>query len=175
MTALLREARRPRDPLAGGDFEVSFVRLLATTEPTRQDFPGQPAPWRNSLTEGQCKQPRPTQPQRTMVCPHAPRWRRHPASPPYPASPDPRMVAQDGRHRGHHLGEPNHELDPGRPRVSGIGQEGGRARQAGRRRRTSPDAGRRATRGAGPAPGARHAGGGRRDPVAGTASECSQP
>jgi hypothetical protein len=21
------------------------------------------------------------------------------------------MVAQDGRHRGHHLGEPNHELD----------------------------------------------------------------
>jgi hypothetical protein len=22
------------------------------------------------------------------------------------------MVAQDGRHRGHHLGEPNHEFDP---------------------------------------------------------------
>src|SRR6476620_1384270 len=43
--------------------------------------------------------------------PHPPRWRRHPAPPPYPASPDPRMVTQDGRHSGHHLGEPNHEFD----------------------------------------------------------------
>jgi hypothetical protein len=87
------------------------VRLLATPEPTRQDFPRHPPAWRNSPTKGQCAQPRSTQPQRTMVCPHAPRWRRHLARPPHPASPDPRMVAQDGRHRGHHLGEPNHELD----------------------------------------------------------------
>jgi hypothetical protein len=63
----------------------------------------------------------------------------------------------------------------GRPRVSGILQEGGKARPAVRRRRTSPDAGRHATRGAVPAPGVRQPGDGRQDPVAGTASECSQP
>ena len=68
-----------------------------------------------------------------------------------------------------------HFMRPTSSRVSGLLQEGGKARPAVRRRRTSPDAGRRATRGAGPAPGARPAGGGRQHPVAGTASECSQP
>ena len=68
-----------------------------------------------------------------------------------------------------------HFMRPTSSRVNGIRQEGGKVRPVVRRRRTSPDAGRRATRRSGPAPGARHAGGGRQDPVAGTASECSQP
>jgi hypothetical protein len=47
-----------------------------------------------------------------------------------------------------------HFMRPTSSRVNGIRQEGGKARPVVRRRRTSPDAGRRATRRSGPAPGA---------------------
>jgi hypothetical protein len=37
-----------------------------------------------------------------------PRRPRHPAPRPHPARPDPRLVTPDGRHRRHHLRQPDH-------------------------------------------------------------------
>jgi hypothetical protein len=108
--AAARLARLPARRHRRRDRALDEIRQLAAAQPAAHHLPADPPIRTQPRPAGHDQQAEPpaARTQHLVVPALPPRRPRHPAPPPHPARPDPRLVTRNGRHRRHHLGQPDH-------------------------------------------------------------------